>query len=145
MSYQVSLPEHDLDIESVKVLLVEDEPRVRRVMKEVLEAQGYAVLECDSAEQALSQTSAASVHTDVLLTDVMLPAKSGRQLALDLRARIPGLKTILVSGYGEAVAFLGMEEMDAISYLPKPFSAASLARAVRNAVEGVNEWDRKVG
>jgi len=57
-----------------------------------------------------------------------------KQLALDIRDRIPGIKTLLVSGYGESLAMMGVEKTEGISYLPKPFSATSLLAAVRKVL-----------
>jgi|HubBroStandDraft_6_1064221.scaffolds.fasta_scaffold07919_3 two-component system cell cycle sensor histidine kinase/response regulator CckA len=123
--------------ESPMILLVEDEARVRKVMAEVLCMEGYTVLESATAEHALTHPQLALSKLTVLITDVMLPGKTGRQLARDIKDRVPGIKTILVSGYGESIALLGTEKTDAVSYLPKPFSATSLLNAVRAVVRGI--------
>src|ERR1700750_2302372 len=85
------------------ILLVEDEVRVRRVMADVFRLKGYAVLEVENAEEALR---VATRSVQLLVTDVVLPGKNGRDLARELRRRLPELKTILVSGYSESVALL---------------------------------------
>lgn len=118
------------------VLLVEDEPRVRRVMANVLSSEGFFVLESATAEHVLAQPQPYLKKVALLITDVMLPGKTGRELAHDLRSRVPGIKTILVSGYGENFALLGTEATDGIRYLPKPFSASSLIGAVRAMLDG---------
>jgi FixJ family two-component response regulator len=132
-------------IESPTILLVEDETRVRKVMAEVLSAEGYSVLDFATAEHALAHPYLSLSKMTVLITDVMLPGKTGRQLASDLRDRLPEIKTILVSGYGESVALLGTEKSEAVSYLPKPFSATSLLAAVRKMVRSAPNSRRKLG
>jgi two-component system cell cycle sensor histidine kinase/response regulator CckA len=116
------------------ILLVEDELRVRRVMTDVLRLKGYKVLEAEDAEQAIQMARESGHHVDLLVTDVALPGKSGRDLARELRRRLPGLKTILVSGYGESVALLGNDCGAKTHYLPKPFSVTSLLGAVESAL-----------
>lgn len=123
--------------ESTTILLVEDEARVRRVMAHVLSMEGYTVLECANAEHALAHPELWQNKLTVLITDVMLPGRTGRDLARDLKDRVPGIKTILVSGYGENVALLGAEKSDELRYLPKPFSASSLLATVRLVLSGI--------
>jgi len=130
---QGNLPE-----ESPTILLVEDEARVRKVMAQVLSTEGYTVIESATAEQALSHSDFCIAKLCMLITDVMLPGKTGRQLARDLRNRVPGIKTLMVSGYGENVALMGTAATDEVSYLPKPFSATSLLGAVRKALRNQN-------
>lgn len=113
------------------ILLVEDEDRVRRVMSEVLRLAGYAVVEAEDAEGALGSAARRGQSLQLLVTDVVLPGRSGRELARDLQARIPGMKAILISGYGENVALMGGTRNANLRYLAKPFSATQLAEAVR--------------
>ena len=136
MATPVMHPKSDGQPEAPTILLVEDEARVRKVMAQVLKLEGYTVLESATAEHALTHLEPNIVKLTMLITDVMLPGKTGRQLARDLRDRVPGIKTILVSGYGESVALLGTELSDGVSYLPKPFSASSLLAAVRRGLHG---------
>ena len=123
------------NLDSPTILLVEDEARVRKVMAQVLASEGYNVLESANAEHALTHPDSCVTRLSMLITDVMLPGKTGRQLARDLRSRVPGIKTLMVSGYGESVAMLGTRETDEVSYLPKPFSASSLLAAVRRVLQ----------
>ncbi len=124
------------------ILVVEDETRIRTVMAEILATEGYIVLESPTAEHALAHPGSSIKDLALLITDVILPGKTGRQLAHELGMRVPGIKTILVSGYGENVAFLGEERNDRTSYLPKPFSSLSLLRAVRGMLAGTPALDR---
>lgn len=113
------------------ILLVEDEDRVRRVMSEVLRIAGYAVVEAEDAEGALGSAARHGQSLQLLVTDVVLPGRSGRELARELQTRIPGMKAILISGYGENVALMGGTRSATLRYLAKPFSATLLVEAVR--------------
>ena len=117
------------------ILLVEDENRVRRVMSAVLQMAGYAVLEAENAEEALRQVGQCGQRLQLLITDVVLPGMSGRELTQQLQERFPGMKAILISGYGESVALLGTARTRDISYLPKPFSATSLMDVVAGVLQ----------
>jgi hypothetical protein len=67
----------------------------------------------------------------LLLTDVVMPGKNGRELAKDLRSRCPGMKTIFMSGCGESAALLGARDQD-VAFLSKPFSVSTLMNRVRD-------------
>lgn len=116
------------------VLLVEDEIRVQRVMAEVLTLGGYVVRLAATAEEALGGLDDCRVKPNLVLTDVLLPGKTGRELVCTLRARVPGIKTILVSGYGQNFACRGIESRKDVTYLPKPFSAKQLLDTVAAAL-----------
>ena len=118
------------------ILLVEDEMRVRHVMSEVLQLKGYEVIEADNAEAALQVARRIGKSVQLLVTDVVLPGKNGRDLVKELRRRAPGLKALLVSGYGESVVLMGANSDDDVHYLSKPFSAASLINAVEVMLSG---------
>ena len=117
------------------VLLVEDEAPVRAVTVLLLESLGYRVLEAASAEEALRLAQANGQRVELLLTDVILPGKNGRELAEALRRREPGLKVLFQSGHaGEAVARHGLVETET-AVLQKPFTLDALARKVRAVLD----------
>jgi len=117
------------------VLLVEDDVTLRRLARTVLEGQGYEVLEADSAAAALESVAAHQGRIDLLLTDVVMPGLGGPDLGRRLRAELPGLKVLLMSGYtDDAVGRHGV--LDAgTAFLQKPFNAAGLARKVREVLD----------
>ena len=118
---------------SETILLVEDEAFVREVTGEVLESAGYVVLTAGNAEQALRAERQYPGVVHLLVTDLCMPGKNGRVLAAELGSLRPTMKTILVSGYGD-----GAREGDkdaGVVYFPKPFSAVSLMRKIREVLD----------
>ena len=113
------------------ILLVEDEDRVRRVISAVLRLAGYTVVEANDAEGALGAAAQRGQSLHLLVTDVVLPGRSGRELARELQGRLPAMKAILISGYGESIALMGGTRSANVRYLAKPFSAGLLVEAVR--------------
>jgi CheY-like chemotaxis protein len=117
------------------ILLVEDEADVRTVVRLSLEKLGYTVIEASGAEEALWVMDERGAGVDLVLTDVVMPRKSGRELAHELRGRWPDLPVVLMSGYtGEALASHGAADAG-IALIPKPFTRGDLARAVRGALD----------
>jgi CheY-like chemotaxis protein len=117
------------------VLLVEDEPGVRKFGRLALETQGYTVLEAESGEEAvrLAEGHAGPIH--LLVTDVVMPRMGGREVAEALRARHAGLRTLYVSGYADdAVVRHGIVEATD-TFLQKPFTPLALARKVREVLD----------
>jgi PAS domain S-box-containing protein len=124
---------------SETVLLVEDEDGVRQLAREYLEASGYTVMEAADGRKALemAETNAGPIH--LLMTDVVMPGVSGRELAERIEKLRPGIKVLFMSGYtDQAVVHHGILENDAV-LLQKPFTLATLAEKLREilAVEVV--------
>ena len=119
---------------SETVLLVEDEEAVRNFARRILTDGGYQVLVAVDAEEALSIFAEHSGPIDLLLTDVVLPRMSGRELAEALFAQCPHIRTLFASGYPDDPALReGIAERSA-SYIGKPFSGEALRQAVRAAL-----------
>jgi len=119
------------------VLLVEDEDQGRELTRCVLVKCGYTVLEAASGRSALSVAEGHAGRIDILVTDVVMPEMSGRQLADLLTARRQGLKVLYISGYtDDAVVRHGIVETQR-AFLPKPFTSTSLAKKVREVLEAV--------
>jgi two-component system, cell cycle sensor histidine kinase and response regulator CckA len=117
-----------------RILLVEDEAPLRRVIREVLEESGYEVVEAADGTEAM-RTITELVDdgrgVDLVLSDVAMPGTSGRELAAGVRARWPSARVLLMSGYDEHAAKEGAEPV-----LGKPFTAVALARRVREVLGG---------
>jgi two-component system, cell cycle sensor histidine kinase and response regulator CckA len=120
---------------SETVLLVEDEPALRAVARRVLQRQGYAVLEAADGDAALALVATHQGPLHLLVTDVVMPGLSGRDLADRLTAARPDLRVLFVSGYsGEALAHHGILDPD-LAYLEKPFNPDALAIKVREVLD----------
>jgi len=117
------------------ILLVEDEQFLCDATCVVLEAAGYRVLKTRNAVEALSTFKKFKPIVRLLLTDVVLPGRNGRDLANDLRAICPELRIVFISGYPENVVARKGIHGDGMAYLPKPFSMASLTRKVREVLQ----------
>ena len=116
------------------ILLVEDEPAVRGVARQVLARQGYTVLEAPDGHTALTMVGAGGPSVDLVLTDVVMPGMSGRTLADQLRRRCPGLRVLYMSGYtDDAIVRHGMLE-PGLAYLQKPFRPDALVQKVREVL-----------
>jgi CheY-like chemotaxis protein len=118
------------------ILLVEDEPAVRELTRMVLAAQGYCVVEALNPEDAqrLSESHASRIH--LLLTDVVMPGVSGRELARRITARHPNMRVLYMSGYTQNVIAGGGTLETGIAFLQKPFTPATLIDKVRDVLDG---------
>jgi CheY-like chemotaxis protein len=116
------------------LLIVEDQPDVRRMSLSILKANGYRLLEAGNAEQALRLSASYSGKIDLLVTDVIMPGLNGRQLADRLVEERPGLKVLYTSGYTADVIALHGSLEPGMEYLPKPFGAAQLSAKVREVL-----------
>jgi PAS domain S-box-containing protein len=118
------------------VLLVEDEAAVRSLVGEILQSHGYLVLEASNAGEALEASERHSGLIHLLLTDVVMPTTSGRELAGRLKPLRPEAKTLYMSGYTDnAIVHHGLLESSA-ALLQKPFTPEALLQKVREVLEG---------
>jgi PAS domain S-box-containing protein len=116
------------------VLLVEDDSMVRRLAKKILERHGYKVIDQDSGGRALVYVEKGEDAIDLLLTDVVMPGMSGKELHERLKEKQPDLKALFMSGYTEdIIAHHGVLEKGT-ELLDKPFNIESLTRKVREVL-----------
>jgi PAS domain S-box-containing protein len=117
------------------ILLVEDEPAVRELTQMVLSERGYRVIEALTPEDAerLAGNNGAEIH--LLLTDVVMPGISGRELAKRLTGRYPNLRVLYMSGYTYNVMAQDGTLEEGISFLQKPFTPQVLTQKVREALD----------
>jgi two-component system cell cycle sensor histidine kinase/response regulator CckA len=117
------------------ILIAEDEPALRALTREVLEEHGYAVIEAGSGDGALRRAEEHSGVIDLLLTDVVMPRMSGRELADRLAQQRPGLRVMFMSGYtDDAVVRHGVLAPSA-AFIQKPFGPESLLAKIREVLE----------
>jgi two-component system cell cycle sensor histidine kinase/response regulator CckA len=122
---------------SETVLLAEDAAAVRVAARQILERHGYTVLEAPSGKDALNIAVKRQAPIHLLLTDVVMPEMSGRELAEQFAEFRPGAKVLYMSGYtDDAVVRHGILR-DGIEYLQKPFSPDTLARRVREVLDSL--------
>jgi signal transduction histidine kinase len=116
------------------ILLAEDEPGVRAAVRLVLESSGFKVLEARSAEEAMRicRTHQAPIH--LLVTDVVMPTMSGRQLAECAAAARPNIKVLFMSGYTDDSVVRHGVLGAGMRFLQKPFTPMVLARKVREVL-----------
>jgi len=117
------------------ILLVEDQLSLREMIREVLVDLGYRVEEAADGPQALERARERGEPVDLLLTDLVMPRMSGRELAHALRERWPGLRVLYMSGYtADVVARHGILE-PGLHLIQKPFATTDLARRVKETLE----------
>jgi two-component system cell cycle sensor histidine kinase/response regulator CckA len=117
------------------ILLVEDDERVRKLVHEMLMRSGYTVILASSPEEALNLAVSVTDRVDLLLTDVVMPGMSGRLLAERIADRHPEIRVLYMSGYtDDAIVHHGVLD-PGVAFLQKPFTPATFARAIREALE----------
>ena len=117
------------------VLLVEDEPGVRSIGKDLLEFHGYTVLEAENGVRALEVEGRHRGPIHLLLTDVVMPLMGGRELAERLSARRPDTRVLFVSGFTDDTVVRHGVLDEGVAFLQKPFTLESLARIVREVLD----------
>jgi PAS domain S-box-containing protein len=120
---------------SETILLVEDEEAVRELATRILSAKGYSVVAAKSTKEAeqLSEKYGGKIH--LLLTDIIMPGTSGRELARRITARHPRTRVLYMSGYTDNVLAQGGVLEAGLSFLQKPFTPRALAQKVRDVLD----------
>jgi two-component system cell cycle sensor histidine kinase/response regulator CckA len=130
---------------SETILVVEDDEMVRNLVRETLQREGYNVLDAaDSVEACrVSEKHRTAIH--LLITDVVMPKVSGRDLAVELCRRRPGMRVLYMSGYTDsAIVNSGILQKE-VAFLNKPFTPSALAARVRDVLEGHDGKIRRAG
>lgn len=112
------------------ILVVEDEPSILKLAKRILADLGYTVLTAENPNQILQIATENPVKIDLLITDVVMPEMSGKDLSHQLKKLCPDLKTLFMSGYtADGIAHHGILE-EGVNFIQKPFSVTDLATKV---------------
>lgn len=112
-----------------RILVVEDEPSIRRVIRRILESDGRAVAEAGSIQEAIGVCEAEDGEFALMLTDLSLPDGRGDELAARVRQRWPGISLLFVSGYA---GDLRVDDLPG-ELVAKPFRSDALLKAVARA------------
>ncbi|MEZ6031573.1 MAG: PAS domain S-box protein [Planctomycetaceae bacterium] len=129
------LSRNTASVGSETVMIVEDEPAVLKLLRAILESNGYTVVSANDGPSALATAAAFPGTIDLLLTDVVMPEMSGREMAQSFRERWPKLKVLYTSGYtADTVVRYGVETA-ADAFIQKPFTPAGLAGKVRQTLD----------
>ena len=118
-----------------KILVVEDEPAVRKMAVIALQRMGYQVFEVDSPEACLALMESSRLTIDLLLSDVIMPGCNGKDLYLKLKTGIPDLKVIFMSGYTDNVISDKGVLKDNVHFIGKPFTLRELSLKVREVLD----------
>jgi two-component system, cell cycle sensor histidine kinase and response regulator CckA len=113
-----------------RILVVDDEAAIRDVTRRILMRDGYEVIDAPGGEEALSLLANEDERVDLLLTDVIMPRMSGKELAERFASLRAGARVLFMSGYTDRL--IGLDEVDTL--LEKPFDRAGLLSAVDQAL-----------
>jgi CheY-like chemotaxis protein len=137
-SLQPSAASTEMARGSETILVVEDDQGVRTLARDVLEMDGYTMLEARHGEEALRVCEQHEGPIHLLVTDVVMPGMSGRQLAERLEPMHPEMKVLYVSGYTDnAIVRHGVLE-PGLAFLQKPFTPSALTRKVREVLDALD-------
>jgi CheY-like chemotaxis protein len=124
------------------ILVAEDEPSVRTLVREELRKLGYRVIEAKNGVEACLLATQQAGSLQLLLTDVVMPGMGGRELAQHLSVIKPDLRTLFMSGYMDDVGIMAGQEEGTSSFLQKPFTPDVLGRAVRDLLDARTSSDK---
>jgi signal transduction histidine kinase/CheY-like chemotaxis protein len=117
------------------VLVVDDEANIRTLVARILRRERYNVLQAGSAQEAFAVASTHQGPIHLLVTDVVLPGESGRQIAERMRQALPNLKVLYISGFSDDESVRTGNFPPGSKYLQKPFALGALIAKVREALE----------
>jgi signal transduction histidine kinase/CheY-like chemotaxis protein len=117
------------------VLVVDDEANIRTLVAKILRRERYNVLQAGSAQEAFAVASMHDGPIHLLVTDVVLPGESGRQIAERMRQALPNLKVLYISGFSDDESVRTGNFPPGSKYLQKPFALGALISKVREALE----------
>ena len=123
------MPDHGE--QGLKILIAEDDASVRKLATEVLQRSGYTVIEAMNGEDAMIKFEEHQDHVDIVLLDVIMPKKNGKEVWDHIRKVKPDSKAIFISGYAYDIIHQKGVIQDEINFISKPISPEDLLRNVR--------------
>ena len=130
MTGEFAIPRQD----AATILLVEDDPTVRGVVRRILDRSPHRVCEAGSGSAALEIFRAQQGRVDLVITDMMMPGMTGAELVRELREWQPQLRAIIMSGYSEEATKRDWRLPESALFLEKPISPSQLTRAIGEAL-----------
>ena len=152
-TFKVYLPRSETDVGDLRkkqfpknlckgietILVVEDDETLCNTVKAILEGYGYRIIMAPNGKEAVKMLDSHDGPVHLLLTDVVMPGMSGRDLAIQLQSRIPGIKILYMSGYTDnAIVHHGVLEKD-VAFIQKPFTGEGLAGKVREILDTTHD------
>jgi CheY-like chemotaxis protein len=139
-------PNTELPRGSETILLVEDEPVVRRLARTILQRHGYRVFEAASGLKSISVWNEHAAEIDLLLTDMVMPdGLSGRELANKLQAEKPSLKVIFTTGYSLDAISPDAPLDEGVNFMAKPYTLEKLVQTVRRKLNEIAPQTNQAG
>jgi DNA-binding NtrC family response regulator len=117
-----------------RVIVADDDPLIRKLLRDLLTQAGYAPTLCPNGQAALDAIYEAAVEPDLLVTDLEMPGKSGLDLIRELRSTRRLLPVLLMSGALDHPAIPAALAISGVDFLPKPFRVSECRKAVARAI-----------
>ncbi|MBI3946286.1 MAG: sigma-54-dependent Fis family transcriptional regulator, partial [Armatimonadetes bacterium] len=118
---------------AARVLVVDDEPHIRRVLEAVFRREGFDVLTADTPQRALAL--AAEGKVDVLVSDLIMPELTGVELMQQMQTLQPGAVTVMITAHGTVRSAVDAMKLGAFDYVAKPFDMEQIRAVVRKAAD----------
>jgi signal transduction histidine kinase/CheY-like chemotaxis protein len=118
-----------------RVLVVDDEPGVRKLLARILRSRGYDVFETEDGASALAFLNSANRQMDLVVTDLVMPKMSGTRLAEEIQTRWPAMKLLFVSGFPRGDSRPASSQVASVPVLHKPFTSEQIEKAVRELLD----------
>jgi PAS domain S-box-containing protein len=119
------------------VLVVDDEPAILRLTKEILEKRNYRVLIAHESSEALAIFAREKDSINAVLTDILMPYMDGIELIRSLKGMRPDVRVIASTGEGEEAHYRELQELGVVNFLTKPYDAEKLITSVRDILAGI--------
>lgn len=121
-----------------RVLVVDDEESIRRIVVRTLTRSGFEVVEAENGERAIAALNAGDnpLMVDAILCDIHMPKINGHEAIAYFRSQYPGVPIVVLTGYPEVDRAVGLMRAGVTDYMVKPISKDDLVRVVAKAVEG---------
>ncbi|MGD9160970.1 MAG: response regulator [Desulfobacteraceae bacterium] len=129
------MSELTMDMNKMNILLVEDDPAVRKVTTRLLEYLKHSVVAVEGGRDAISTVRNQNNYFDLVMTDYAMPEMDGIELTMNLKRLLPNMPVILCTGADNRTDDQLMLESGVTEILPKPFTKSELGHSIRRAVE----------